>query len=391
MGNQKFYWLKLKRDFFKRHDIRIIEEMPNGKDYVLFYLKLLLESIDHDGELRFSETIPYNEQMLSVITNTNIDLVRSAMRVFTQLKMVEVLDDETIYMTEVQKMTGSETKNAVRVREHRLRLESSTGQQSGNTPKPEPKTNAERQRMYRAKKACEDQQHIPYIEAHMNNKRYGGNYYTVMQRDAFKCALCNAVTPLCVHHIDGYNEDHPENNDENRMVVLCRPCHSLVHAGKPLPQELLARIGYDRNVTQPCNTVTKNCNTEIEKEKEIEIDTELETERDKSTGAAAPPPTQPKPKPSKPERRNYGEYGWVLLTQEQHARLLADLGAEELSRCITYIDESAQLNGNKNKWRDWNLVIRRCSREGWGRNIRQSTPAKPDTLGILNRMMEESK
>jgi hypothetical protein len=111
----------------------------------------------------------------------------------------------------------------------------------------------------------------------------------------------------------------------------------------------------------------------------------------KSTGAAAPPPTQPKPKPSKPERRNYGEYGWVLLTQEQHARLLADLGAEELSRCITYIDESAQSNGNKNKWRDWNLVIRRCSREGWGRNIRQSAPAKPDTLGILDRMMEEGK
>ena len=38
--NQKYYWLKLKRDFFKRHDIRIIEEMPNGKDYILFYLKL---------------------------------------------------------------------------------------------------------------------------------------------------------------------------------------------------------------------------------------------------------------------------------------------------------------------------------------------------------------
>ena len=34
----KFYWLKLKRDFFKRHDIQIIEAMPNGKDYVLFYL-----------------------------------------------------------------------------------------------------------------------------------------------------------------------------------------------------------------------------------------------------------------------------------------------------------------------------------------------------------------
>ena len=268
MATKKYYWLKLKRDFFKRHDIRIIEEMPNGKDYVLFYLKLLLESIDHCGELRFSETIPYNEQMLAVITNTNIDLVRSAMKVFVQLKMVEMLDDETIYMTEVKKMVGSETASAERVRKHRAKL------------------------------------------------------------------------------------------DEKQLLL------------------------------QSNSNVTK-CNTEIDIEKELEQDTELEKE--KGYGADAPTPTPVPPKKAKPERHKYGEYGWVLLTLEQHARLLADLGPEELSRCIKYIDESAQSNGNKNKWRDWDLVIRRCSREGWGRNIRQSTPAKPDTLGILNRMMEESK
>ena len=78
MADGKFYWLKLKRDFFKRHDIRIIEGMPNGKDYVLFYLKLLCESVDHEGNLRFSEQIPYNEQMLSTITDTNVDIVRNA-------------------------------------------------------------------------------------------------------------------------------------------------------------------------------------------------------------------------------------------------------------------------------------------------------------------------
>lgn len=119
MENRKFYWLKLKRDFFKRHDIRIIEEMENGKDYLLFYLKMLLESIDHEGELRFSETIPYNEKMLSVITNTNIDIVRSAMKVFIDLKMIEILDDSTIYMTEVLKLTGSETATAERMRKSR--------------------------------------------------------------------------------------------------------------------------------------------------------------------------------------------------------------------------------------------------------------------------------
>lgn len=116
--SKKYYWLKLKRDFFKRHDIRIIEEMPNGKDYILFYLKLLLESIDHEGALRFSDTIPYNEQMLSVVTNTNIDIVRSAMKLFIELNMMSICDDQTIYMSEVNKLIGcaADNDNANRVR-----------------------------------------------------------------------------------------------------------------------------------------------------------------------------------------------------------------------------------------------------------------------------------
>ena len=113
---KKYYWLKLKRDFFKRHDIRIIESMPNGKDYVLFYLKLMAESIDHEGYLRFNEFIPYDENMLSVITNTNIDTVRSAMTVLRQLGLVDKLDDQSIYMTEVEKFIGCETDWALKKR-----------------------------------------------------------------------------------------------------------------------------------------------------------------------------------------------------------------------------------------------------------------------------------
>lgn len=107
--DKRYFWLKLDRNFFKRHDIRIIEAMPNGKDYILFYLKLLCESIDHEGNLRFNEQIPYNEDMLSVITNTNVDIVRSAVKIFSQLDMMEVMDDGTYYMHEVEKMIGSES------------------------------------------------------------------------------------------------------------------------------------------------------------------------------------------------------------------------------------------------------------------------------------------
>ena len=121
MAEGKYYWLKLKRDFFKRHDIKIIEGMPNGKDYILFYLKLLCESVDHEGNLRFSEQIPYNEEMLGIVTDTNIDIVRSAIKVFTQLDMMEVLDDGTYYMNEVEKMIGSAVDNPNANRQRRFR------------------------------------------------------------------------------------------------------------------------------------------------------------------------------------------------------------------------------------------------------------------------------
>ena len=56
----------------------------------------------------------------------------------------------------------------------------------------------------------------------------------------------------------------------------------------------------------------------------------------------------------------------MKLTDAQYEKLLADLGQEELDRCIRYVDESAQKTRNKNKWSDWNLVIRSCHRDGWG-------------------------
>lgn len=93
--------------------------MPNGKDYILFYMKLLVESISHEGKLRFSDRIPYNDDMLATITDTNIDIVRSAVKIFTELELMTMEDDGTIYMIEVMEMMGSETDWAEKKRLYR--------------------------------------------------------------------------------------------------------------------------------------------------------------------------------------------------------------------------------------------------------------------------------
>lgn len=123
MSEKRYYWLKLNQNFFQRQEIEIVEAMPSGKDYVLFYLKLLCLSISHEGELRFSETIPYNDSMLSTLTRTDIETVRAAVKVFRELGLMEILDDGALFMKEVQGMIGSASasEGALRVARHRER------------------------------------------------------------------------------------------------------------------------------------------------------------------------------------------------------------------------------------------------------------------------------
>lgn len=101
--------------------------------------------------------------------------------------------------------------------------------------------------------------------------------------------------------------------------------------------------------------------------------------------AGNPPPPPPDPQPPKPARKSFGRFGWVKLTDEEYNRLLNDLGEAEVKRCIAYVDESAQTTGNKNKWRDWNLVVRKCHREGWGRSHNQPAAGGNPFLDMLGR------
>lgn len=120
MSVKKYYWVKLDKDFFKRHDIKIVESMPNGDKYIILYLKLILETTNHEGRLRFSETIPYNDEMIATVTGTNVDIVRSALKLFTELGFMEMYDDMTLFFHETSKMTGHETEWAKKKREYRL-------------------------------------------------------------------------------------------------------------------------------------------------------------------------------------------------------------------------------------------------------------------------------
>ena len=130
----KYFWLKLDKNFFKKPEIQILENMTGGKDFELFYLKLLCESTGHEGRLRLNETIPYNTTMLASVTNTPEVTVKEAIGHLTDLGLMTLLDDGTFFMNEVEKMVGSETDWAKKKRKQRL-----DAVEGDNVPKLSPK------------------------------------------------------------------------------------------------------------------------------------------------------------------------------------------------------------------------------------------------------------
>ena len=121
MAEKKYYWLKLKEDFFEQDDIKLLEGIPNGKDYIIFYLKLLCKSLKDGGNLRYKGVFPYTPEMLASITGTNIDIVHGAIEKFKALSMIDVLDDGALFMLDVENMTGQETAAAERMRRKRAK------------------------------------------------------------------------------------------------------------------------------------------------------------------------------------------------------------------------------------------------------------------------------
>ena len=123
MSEKRYYWLKLPRDFFKRHDIKFIKTLPNGREIAFFYTELMAESVDHDGQLRFSPDLPYSEVMLAALTDTPVEIVTEAMKVLKEFGLVKVSEDGTIILPKVIKMidSASDTDGARRVRRFRER------------------------------------------------------------------------------------------------------------------------------------------------------------------------------------------------------------------------------------------------------------------------------
>ena len=118
--NRKYYYLKLKENYFDDDSIVLLESMQDGVLYSNILLKLYLKSLKHGRRLQLDENIPYTAQMIATITRQQIGTVERALQIFLKLGLVEVLDSGTFYMSNIELLIGQSSTEAERKRAARL-------------------------------------------------------------------------------------------------------------------------------------------------------------------------------------------------------------------------------------------------------------------------------
>ena len=122
--NKKYYYLKLKENFFDSDEMILLESMQDGYLYSNIVLKMYLRSLKNDGKLVINNCIPYNSQMLATITRHSVGTIEKALQLFKNLHLIEILESGAIYMTDIQSFIGESTTEADRKRKYRQKIES---------------------------------------------------------------------------------------------------------------------------------------------------------------------------------------------------------------------------------------------------------------------------
>lgn len=132
--SKKYYYLKLKENFFNSDEIVLIESMQDGILYSNILLKLYLLSLKYNGFLRLNENMAYTAQMIATITRHEVGTVERALNVFMEFGLIVPAADGSIYMTNIEDMVGKSSTEADRKRLARAEVKRLNGQTADKCP-----------------------------------------------------------------------------------------------------------------------------------------------------------------------------------------------------------------------------------------------------------------
>jgi phage replisome organizer N-terminal domain protein len=118
--NRRYYWLKLKEDFFTDKRIKRLRRISGGDTYTIIYLKLLLLSLKDSGKLYYDGVeADFIKELALTIDETEDDVMVTVNYLVTQGLMETIIENDEYFLTEIPNLIGSETASTRRSRKSR--------------------------------------------------------------------------------------------------------------------------------------------------------------------------------------------------------------------------------------------------------------------------------
>lgn len=136
--NKKYYWLKLKDDFFRQREIKKLRKIAGGDTYTVIYLKMMLLSLVNDCKIYFEGVEDTFIEELALELDEEVDNVKVTVMFLIKNRLLEEISENEFFLTYAKECTGSETSSAARVRRFRDKqkaLQCNTDVTNSNTEK----------------------------------------------------------------------------------------------------------------------------------------------------------------------------------------------------------------------------------------------------------------
>lgn len=117
--SRRYFWLKLREDFFRDKAMKKMRRIAGGDTYVIIYLKMMLMSIQTEGELYFDGIENDFADELALALDEDEDNVRVAIGFLLRSGKLIEKSKSVYFMPEASEAIGSESSSAERVRKFR--------------------------------------------------------------------------------------------------------------------------------------------------------------------------------------------------------------------------------------------------------------------------------
>lgn len=119
MGTRKYFYMRLKDDFFRSQNMIYLQTMKNGYELTVLLLKLYLLSVSDNGRIAFTDVPGANRfSLLSRMTGHTVKFIKEAIPIFEEFGLVETLSNGAIYVPAIPALVGKASEEADRQREY---------------------------------------------------------------------------------------------------------------------------------------------------------------------------------------------------------------------------------------------------------------------------------